>query len=467
MTDSPSPDSNRFLGALAQHADLIAPGRETWVARAPGRLDVMGGIADYSGSLVLQLPLACAAHVAAQFAPEPVVAIRSLNADDLGADRDVVVPLEALAEATYDQARALFQANPKTHWAAYVAGVLVVLARERGIGLDRGLRLLLGSDVPAGKGVSSSAAVEVAAMSAAGALLGHTFGSGRELAILCQTAENRVVGAPCGVMDQMTSACGERGALLALVCQPAELLPSARLPDALEVWGIDSGIRHAVSGSDYTGVRVGAFMGYRILADLAGLPCRVEGGQARVDDTRWGGYLANLAPSEWETRYRDGVPLEMRGDAFLARYGGTTDAVTRVDPGRVYAVRVPAAHPIHEHHRVRLFHALLEHGRGEDDWRLLGELMYQSHAAYGACGLGSDGTDALVEMARGRGPAEGVYGAKITGGGSGGTIAVLTRRGAGEVVARIAADYAAATGRASSVIGGSSPGATVWRHEGY
>ena len=58
---------------------------------------------------------------------------------------------------------------------------------------------------------------------------------------------------------------------MALLCQPAEFQGSVRLPDELGVWGIDSGIRHAVTGADYGAVRVGAFMGYRILAELAGL----------------------------------------------------------------------------------------------------------------------------------------------------------------------------------------------------
>lgn len=56
--------------------------------------------------------------------------------------------------------------------------------------------------------------------------------------------ENFVVGAPCGVMDQMTSAVGEAGSLLALRCQPAEMMPPVSLPPTIRLWGIDSGIRH-------------------------------------------------------------------------------------------------------------------------------------------------------------------------------------------------------------------------------
>ena len=68
----------------------------------------------------------------------------------------------------------------------------------------------------------------------------------------------------------------------------------------------------------------------------------------------------------------------------------------------------------------------------------MGELMYGSHASYSACGLGSDGTDLLVELVRQAGPAAGLFGAKITGGGSGGTVAILGRSGAGAAVADIA-----------------------------
>ena len=64
----------------------------------------------------------------------------------------------------------------------------------------------------------------------------------------------------------------------------------------------------------------------------------------------------------------------------------------------------------------------------------LGALMYESHASYGRCGLGSQGTDRLVELVRAEGPAAGLYGARITGGGSGGTVAVLGRRDAAPAI---------------------------------
>jgi len=91
-------------------------------------------------------------------------------------------------------------------------------------------------------------------------------------------------------------------------------------------------------------------------------------------------------------------------------------------------------------------------------------LMYQSHASYSACGLGSAETDLIVRLVREAGPARGLYGAKITGGGSGGTVAVLGRRGSEAAVAEIAERYEQATGRRARTFSGSSPGAAAFGH---
>jgi L-arabinokinase len=457
-------DLDRFVQIVNEHASFWEPHTPISVARAPGRLDLMGGIADYSGSLVLQLPLDVATLAAVQPVAEPTITVLSTTAAELGGAPQVTLPLRTLLPIdqplSYAAARKLLSSSEQS-WAGYILGALVVLRRERGLQLDQGLRILIRSSVPPGKGVSSSAALEVATMQALSGALGHAL-DGRDLALLCQLVEHQIVGAPCGVMDQMTSACGEQGRLLALRCQPAELEPPVALPDAIEVWGIDSGIRHAVSGADYGSVRSGAFMGYRIIAEAAGLPvAQVGAGRVTIADERWGGYLANVTPSEWESHFRALTPEMLDGATFLARYGGFTDSATTIDPERIYAVRQPTAHPIYEHDRVRRFRELLQQPCGEDQLRQLGELMYQSHASYSACGLGAVGTDRLVELVRAAGPAQGLYGAKITGGGSGGTVAVLARRGSRPAVERIAEQYARETGQPpATLLGGSSPGAT-------
>ncbi|HWB18102.1 MAG TPA: galactokinase family protein [Vicinamibacterales bacterium] len=461
-----APDLERFatdvsarLNAGAWPPQPDGEGGPAWIARAPGRLDVMGGIADYSGALVLQWPIREATRVAVRPWSKPSIAIVSIRQGE--ADRRAEVPLDLVADPhrSYDDVRAWFAADPSRRWAAYVAGVFHVLACEMGTRFTNGATILVESDVPEGKGVSSSAAIESATMEAVTRAWNVSIDP-RECAVRCQQVENLVVGAPCGVMDQMTSTCGEADRLMALLCQPAELQGHVSLPDGLALWGVDSGIRHAVTGADYGAVRVGAFMGYRILADLAGLhvaPGEREG-HMRIDDPRWHGYLANVGADAFRA-FASSIPEAIDGGAFLARYGGTTDLVTRVDPSRRYAVRTPTAHPVHEHARVSEWaHALRRDPATADPVRL-GVLMYESHASYSACGLGSDGTDRLVALAREAGVARGILGAKITGGGSGGTVAILGTMDASDAVRSIAAQYTAETGRDAYIFNGSSPGA--------
>ena len=271
-----------WLRQLRGHSDdtlrtLFDSGRPIYVARAPGRLDVMGGIADYSGALVLELPIAESAFAAVQVAGGRGVTIVSLR-DGEGEPPLVKTISEGewlgLQRGTLEAAREFFASDPASSWAAYVAGPLLVLLAELRPRVEGGLRILVASAVPEGKGVSSSAAIEVAALRAAAAALGVSI-DGETLARMCQRAENAVVGAPCGIMDQMTSVLGRQDELLALRCQPATIEGFVAVPPEISFWGVDSGVRHFVGGASYSSVRCGAFMGYRIISELAVLPAHV------------------------------------------------------------------------------------------------------------------------------------------------------------------------------------------------
>jgi len=430
---------------------LFNPDTEMVVARAPGRLDVMGGIADYSGSLVLQLPIREATFAALQRQIPRTLRIVSLGAQENHREPAFEMPLADLEAdgkpISYEKAQDYFKRESATQWAAYAAGTFLVLMKEQNVKFDQGANLLISSDVPEGKGVSSSAAIEVAAMQAVSASYDIPIDA-RKLAVLCQKVENLVVGAPCGVMDQMTASCGRTNQLLTLLCQPAELQTPVEIPDEIGFWGLDSGVRHSVSGADYGSVRIGAFMGYRMIAEMAGLT--IENGPdvgdpVSINDPIWKGYLANLGPAEFEQRYAQHLPEQIKGRDFLSQFSGTTDTVTRIDPNRDYAVRIPTAHPIYEHFRVRSFAELLNGTPTDRCLQILGELMYQSHASYSACGLGTKETDLLVDLVRQAGPDKGLFGAKITGGGSGGTVAVLGRKNAEPTVRKVAEDYARQT----------------------
>jgi L-arabinokinase len=155
-----------------------------------------------------------------------------------------------------------------------------------------------------------------------------------------------------------------------------------------------------------------------------------------------------------QAHYHDVLPEQITGAEFISQYGSHGDPVTVIDPTRFYPVRESTVHPIYENHRVQLYAQLLQAYHDMTTAQLLGELMYQSHQSYSACGLGSSVTDAIVAAVRLHGAPAGLYGAKITGGGSGGTVAVLAESEAVAVVQEIATMYG--TGL---VIRGSSDGA--------
>lgn len=386
------------------------------VSRAPGRLDVMGGIADYSGSHVLEFPIAEATVAAVQLNDERRLNIVTSLDDERSS---FTMPLSVFdGPVEYEAAREFFQQDEEHGWAAYVAGVFLVLMRERDVRFDAGANVLISSQVPLGKGVSSSAALEVAVMQAVTKAFAIEIDP-RDKALLCQKVENLVVGAPCGVMDQMTAVFGEANQLLLLLCQPAELKRRIALPRQLKLWGIDSGIRHSVGGGDYGSVRAATFAGLEIISEL----------RAHTD------YLANISPAEFEREYVAQLPEH---------------------------IRIPTAHPIYENVRVQRFVELLD--QPEPPFEALGELMYESHQSYTNLGLNSARTDLLVELVRREGPNAGLFGAKITGGGSGGTVAVLGDQTSHAAIERVAASYAKETGHQSYIFHGSSSGSEAFDH---
>jgi L-arabinokinase len=182
-----------------------------------------------------------------------------------------------------------------------------------------------------------------------------------------------------------------------------------------------------------------------------------------VADDPFGGYVCNILPEEYALAYRAFVPTEMRGQEFLDRYGDTVDPVTRVEPDKTYKIRSRLEHHIYEQARVQRFLSSLEsYGRTRETAFLVeaGRQMMGSHWSYGnRCGMGAAETDLLVALAQEIGPAGGVYGAKITGGGSGGTVALLGDDRLPAVVSQIAQRYAEATGITPDLFQGSSPGA--------
>ncbi len=363
----PSPVSAKSTAGRFAERFGVAPR----LFRAPGRINIIGEHTDYSGGLVL--PAAIDRHCFVAAAPNGTRRLRIVSGT-LGLEAEI--DLDALA--------------PRGDWTDYLGGIARVLT-EKGVTVD-GADLWIDSEVPVGKGVSSSAALEVATVHALLALAGRRV-EGREIAIWAQEAENRFVGMPCGIMDQFASANGVAGCALKLDCATleTEILP---IPDHVSFIVVDSAVRHAHVGGDYGRRREECDAAARTLG-LARL--------GEADEADLPSLLPRLSP-------------------VLARR---------------------CRHVARENARVRRAAQALRRG----DVAALGALIDQSHASLrDDMEVSVAAVDDLVEIARG---AAGVLGARMMGGGFGGCVLALAPAPDAEAIGRrIQARYGARIGRA-------------------
>jgi len=451
----------------------LEPGKPVAIGTAPGRLDVMGGIADYSGATVLEATIGARTTVMVQPREDGLIRVLTVGPE--------AGPLDG---ATFELPTATFWRHdtPSTHgtlvapedlrntigkehrWASYVVGVWYILISEGIAPSLPGANVIVHGTVPLGAGVASSAALEVATMRAVTTAFGIDL-DGFRIAALCQLVEHRVAGAPCGIMDQVTCTLGQSGRLLALRCQPHDILGHVPLPAGATVLGLDSGVKHAVGGERYPRVRTAAFMGREML--IRG----INGIQIDVPAD----HLCNIIPEQFRT-VRQHLPVSITGGDFLDRYGSHRDLATHIDRNTRYRVRGATEHAVTEQSRVVRFRDALGDAMSTKE-RIreaalirAGRQMFGSHRSYSRnCGLGAPETDMIVNLARNEGPENGLYGAKITGGGSGGTVAILAEANAGGVlspranlaVSRVRDAFGRSTGRPPRIIDGTSQGAML------
>ena len=463
------PDLAKFERGVQQRVEegYFRKGAEILINRTPGRLDLMGGNDDYTGGLVFETTIREATLVAVQPRRDQTVRFYNPAVKALGwsvrmdfsladlMDHGGVKPLETV--------RTWINADPARAWCAYVLGNLYFLIKKFPEKIKHGFSLYLESDVPLGKGVSSSAALEVAPMKAIAARYGIPV-EGVELASWTQWVEIALTQSACGIMDQLAVVMGDEGYFVPMLCQPCQPQPLVKLPENLRLWGIDSGVRHSVAGLEYESARAATFMGYRFLCDFEKLEPKLDesGALPRWVEPKWNGYLANVSPSQFRMHYENRLPETISGEDFTMIYPIHLDPFTPVRPEVTYPVRAATRYAVEENWRVHNFFSLLSKPATMIDGNtgfLLGELMYLAHLGYSGCGLGSEATDKLVELVREE-KANGLLGAKITGGGAGGTVAILgwNRPDAEKAFKRVLDRYASWSKIVPYVFSGSSPG---------
>jgi galactokinase len=199
---------------------------------APGRVNLIGEHTDYNDGFVLPIAIDRRTYIAGSARRDTRVLVRSLNAD---------------SSIEFDLARPGPPNRGK--WIDFVEGTAQALI-ERGFQIS-GANLLIDSDVPAGAGLSASAALELAVGLALASLAGGKNLDSVQLALAGQAAEHHYVGTLCGIMDQYIAALGQKGKALLIDCRSLEFKPVALELGTACVLICDTRIRHELSSSAY------------------------------------------------------------------------------------------------------------------------------------------------------------------------------------------------------------------------
>ncbi|MFC8884466.1 galactokinase [Streptomyces cinereoruber] len=361
---------------------------------APGRVNLIGEYTDFNDGFVLPLALPHSAVAAVSRRDDGVLRLHSADVDGgiVQLDTDTLEPLSG------------------SGWAAYPAGVVWAL-REAGHPVT-GADLHLASTVPTGAGLSSSAALEVVTALALNDLFGLGL-SRPELARIAQRAENAFVGVPCGIMDQMASACALEGHALHLDTRDLSYrqVPFDPAAEGLTLLVVDTRVKHALGDGAYAERRAGCEAGARAL----GVRALREVDAARLPDA-----LARL------------------DDETVRRY---------------------VRHVVSDNARVERTIALLDAG----DPRAVGPVLTEGHASLrDDLRVSCPELDLVVEAAN----AAGALGARMTGGGFGGSAVVLVETDRAEKVAAAVEEAFAAAGHAAPGVFPAVPSAGAPRVRG-
>ncbi|UKY50711.1 galactokinase [Streptomyces inhibens] len=378
----------------------------TWAA--PGRVNLIGEHTDYNDGFVMPLALPHTTLAAASARTDGVLRLHSGGADGgiVELRIDALRPAPGSASEVLEQSRG--GAQRSGGWAAYPAGIVWAM-REAGLPVG-GADLHYDSTVPTGAGLSSSAALEVATALALNDLYGLDLAPQR-LAQLAQRAENAFVGVPCGIMDQTAAACCTEGHALFLDTRDLtrRQVPFDLAQEGLRLLVVDTRVKHELGDGAYAERRAGCERGARALGVRA---------------------------------LRD-VPYAHLPEALA----------TLADEPVVQAL---VRHIVTENHRVEEVIDHLDAGRT----RAIGPLLTAGHASLrDDFKISCRELDLAVDTAH----AAGALGARMTGGGFGGSAIVLVEAADATAVSTAVTEAFAAAGHAAPRIFEAVPSAGAHR----
>jgi len=394
-----------------------------YVACAPLRLDLMGGSASYSGCLSLSTPIDEHVYLGVQPRNDGMFSVVPTSTTERNGGKPIAITLDALPGARSLVRPADTRSTLAEDAASFLLAMLAVW-REEGEwgGLNGGLTISFGPP-PAIKGdlgwngaLCASLAACVSALHDSSVDVPRAIEGFRRLGMRSERF-------PIATPDFVSALSARGGSVTQVRMDPCSAAGHLRLPDDLVFVGVDCGMVADDIAARHHQVRVSVMMGQTLIDRII----RHDG----LTDLQWDGLLSRISISDFVERFRDRIPTKITGRAFLEKFSDAVSADHAIEPNVVYRVRSRTEHHIYEHDRaMKLGECIARmlrttHQKALED---AAELLHASQWSYGQrCGIGSVATDTLVQAIRKRAESAEIYGAKITGSGCGGVVAVLMR----------------------------------------
>ncbi|MCL2640208.1 MAG: hypothetical protein FWD53_05125 [Phycisphaerales bacterium] len=398
------------------------------IASAPGRLDVLGGLGAESGGTVAQMTLPRRVAVAVQLTKVGTLKIQS---------NQMAPPIEVPTDSELSAVIA---------WAKPLVALWQIL--QQAAPANGGAAIWVHGDIPIAAGQASSTATLAALATAVTSLRQIAF-TPDQLAQFIRQAKRGATGRTLDATSCLL-ADGSRPHLFRYATQPFRLVGQVPLPSDLKVLAMDTGVRGTNACEKLNELHIASAMGFAIINTIY----RDLGRQ----HTPLHGYLANTSPLLYRQYFRALLPRRLRGSDFVRTYGMLP---TPLDPSAMYRVRTAVDHLIAEHEHAEQFLQAIEELAdgldGEERQRTMqraGRLLLASHHSYRLrLELSCREADWLVDRLMDRGPERGIFGARITGIGGGGTVVTLAdrSRNATDAILEVMGEYARFFGTALHV----------------
>ncbi|MGQ9559734.1 MAG: GHMP family kinase ATP-binding protein [Candidatus Oleimicrobiaceae bacterium] len=435
---------------------IFAPRRDIVIVRAPARLELMGGLTTAFGAVVLQTTLSDALVVGVQRRTDRRILVRSTGVEEYGLASTIELDLDRVLNLPQKQGalHGIFAKEPQGEWAAAIAAVFQELVASRVVsGFETGVNIGIQSSIPVGTALASSTALVCAAALGIIRLFSLEMPT-IEIPSLCYRAEKRVRGAEVSIADHLTVCLCSAHEVLAIRCQPGEIIKRVPVPKEARFVGLNTMIGRQ-EDQRYLETKVAACMGTKIIVKHLR--------KTERHPQTFGGYLCNIPMTDFAT-YRRLLPAKITGKQFRTAHGTLQDYGLTICSSTTYRVRSCTEHLVMEHRRAEQMLALLTDAEGEvDEWMTrVGRLMYDSHeSSRRDCNLSNQEADLLVNLVKERGPKHGLYGARATGRRSGGTVAVAAVMDSDYELRNVLAQYHDTTGIQGRLHTGSSAGALL------